>query len=225
MKSKKHRAGKRPKYNMRGCSKKRRKYLGGQNPQNYTPVPSTGPLLPNTQTSLNSKFQSGGQRGGATTFIGSPWSATNWPSANNANHYSMNTYTPVDIQLQTKVLGANPPFSKGGRRMRNSKIGSRSRSRSRSRRALQKGGNLSNFLLQDLVNFGRTAVYGIGTTFNNFRGVSNDVYAAPPNPLFGQFPRGYGIGKNVDSGKQFMDIKAFPLKSIYSHATSTASRT
>ena len=107
MKSKKHRAGKRPKYNMRGCSKKRRKYLGGQNPQNYTPVPSTGPLLPNTQTSLNSKFQSGGQRGGATTFIGSPWSATNWPSANNANHYSMNTYTPVDIQLQTKVLGAN----------------------------------------------------------------------------------------------------------------------
>ena len=178
MKSKKHRAGKRPKYNMRGCSKKRRKYLGGQNPQNYTPVPSTGPLLPNTQTSLNSKFQSGGQRGGATTFIGSPWSATNWPSANNANHYSMNTYTPVDIQLQTKVLGANPPFSKGGRRMRNSKIGSRSRSRSRSRRALQKGGNLSNFLLQDLVNFGRGLSYSAGSAYNTILGAQ-----APVNPL------------------------------------------
>ena len=28
----------------------------------------------------------GGQNGGSTTFVGSPWSATNWPSANNANH-------------------------------------------------------------------------------------------------------------------------------------------
>ena len=167
MKSKKHRAGKRPKYNMRGCSKKRRKYLGGQNPQNYTPVPSTGPLLPNTQTSLNSKFQSGGQRGGATTFIGSPWSATNWPSANNANHYPMNTYKPVDIQLQTKVLGANPPFSKGGRR-RNK----------RTRRASQKGGNLSNSLLQDLSNFGRGLSFSAGSAYNTLIGT-----AAPVNPL------------------------------------------
>ena len=37
MKSKKHKSGKRPKYNMRGCSRKKPKYLGGQSPQNYIP--------------------------------------------------------------------------------------------------------------------------------------------------------------------------------------------
>jgi hypothetical protein len=199
MKSKKHRAGKKPKYNMRGCSRKMRKYLGGQSPQN-TPVPSTGPP-PNPYTALSSKFQFGGsgcgcgqsggrnsqngggcgcgklfggQNGGSTTFVGSPWSANNWPSANNANHYPMNTYTPVDIQLQTKVLGANPPFSKGGRRMRKSRI----RSKSRTRRSYQKGGNLSNFLLQDLVNFGRGLSYSAGSAYNTILGAQ-----APVSPL------------------------------------------
>jgi len=84
-----------------------------------------------------------------------------------------------------------------------------------------KGGSV----FTDVANFGRTAVYGIGAAFNNFRGVSNEVYAAPPTPLFGQFPRGYGMGNNLASEKQFMDIKAFPLKSIYSKATSTAANT
>jgi len=84
-----------------------------------------------------------------------------------------------------------------------------------------KGGSIVN----DLLNFGRTAAYGVGTTFNKYMGVSNDVYASPPNPLFGQFPRGYGTGNNVGSEKQFMDIKPFPLKSIYSNATSIAART
>ena len=174
MKSKRLKAGKKPIYNMRGCSKKMRKYLGGQN----TPVPSTGPLLPNSYTSLNSKFQSGGncgcgklfggQRGGTTTFVGSPWSANNWPSADNANHYSMNTYTPVDIQLQTKVLGANPPFSKGGRR----------RNKTRTKRRSQKGGNLSNSVFQDLANFGRGLSFNAGSAYNTLIGAS-----APVNPL------------------------------------------
>jgi hypothetical protein len=84
-----------------------------------------------------------------------------------------------------------------------------------------KGGSIVN----DLLNFGRTGVYGIGTTFNKFMGVSNNVYASPPNPLFGQFPRGYGTGNNIGSEKQFMSIKPFPLKSIYSNATSSAATT
>jgi hypothetical protein len=84
-----------------------------------------------------------------------------------------------------------------------------------------KGGNVLN----DIFNFGRTAVHGIGTTFNNFRGVSNEIYAAPPNPLFGQFPRGYGIGGNIANEKQFMDIKPFNIKNIYSKATSMAAAT
>lgn len=84
-----------------------------------------------------------------------------------------------------------------------------------------KGGNV----LHDIFNFGRTAVHGIGTTFNNFRGISNEIYAAPPNPLFGQFPRGYGIGGNIANEKQFMDIKPFNMKNIYSNATSMAAAT
>lgn len=84
-----------------------------------------------------------------------------------------------------------------------------------------KGGNVFN----DIFNFGRTAVHGIGTTFNNFRGVSNEIYAAPPNPLFGQFPRGYGIGGNIANEKQFMDIKPFNMRNIYSNATSMAAAT
>jgi hypothetical protein len=102
-------------------------------------------------------------------------------------------------------------YQKGGGRSKGSKKISRK----------MKGGNIGN----DIMNFGRTFVHGIGTTFNNFRGVSNDIYAPPPNPLFGQFPRGYGIGKNIETGKQFMDIKPFPLKNIYSHASSIAART
>jgi hypothetical protein len=84
-----------------------------------------------------------------------------------------------------------------------------------------KGGNVVN----DLFNFGRTAVYGIGKTFNNYMGVSNDVYTSPPNPLFGQFPRGYGTGNNIGSEKQFMDIKPFDMKNIYKNATYVASKT
>jgi hypothetical protein len=84
-----------------------------------------------------------------------------------------------------------------------------------------KGGSI----FTDIVNFGRTAVHGIGTTFNNFRGVSNEIYAPSPTPLFGQFPRGYGTGNNIANQKQFMDIKPFNLKSIYSKATSTAAET
>ena len=201
---KKSKAGKRLKYNMYGCSKKNHKhhknhkhpkiYLGGQNMN--TPYPNTGPP-PNPYTILASKSQSGGscgcgagaglgnffgggcgcgklfggsnsQKGGSsTTFIGSPWTPTNWPSANNANHYSMNTYTPLDIQLQTKVLGANPPFSglKGGRNRR-------------TRKTLQKGGNLSNSLFQDLANFGRGLSYAGGSAYNTVMGVP-----APVNPL------------------------------------------
>jgi hypothetical protein len=104
-------------------------------------------------------------------------------------------------------------YQKGGGRHypKNSKYKSRK----------MKGGNV----VTDLVNFGRTAVNGIGTTFNNFRGVSNDIYTSPPNPLFGQFPRGFGTGNNIANEKQFMDIKPFDIRNIYRNATSTAANT
>jgi hypothetical protein len=84
-----------------------------------------------------------------------------------------------------------------------------------------KGGSVVN----DIFNFGRTAVHGVGTTFNNFMGVSNEIYTSPPNPLFGQFPRGYGTGNNIGSEKQFMDIKPFDMKNIYNNATYVAANT
>lgn len=104
----------------------------------------------------------------------------------------------------------------GGRHTYSKGKGKEHKKNSRTR----KGGNIIN----DIVNLGRTAAYGIGTTFNEFRGVSNDVYAAQPVPLFGQFPRGYGVGNIIGGDKQFMDIKPFDIGKIYRHATSTASK-
>jgi hypothetical protein len=104
----------------------------------------------------------------------------------------------------------------GGRHTYSKGKGKEHKKNSRTR----KGGNIIN----DIVNLGRTAAYGIGTTFNDFRGVSNDIYAAPPMPLFGQFPRGYGVGNIIGGDKQFMDIKPFDIGKIYRHATSTASK-
>ena len=107
-------------------------------------------------------------------------------------------------------------YQKGG--SQNGGIHSKGR-KNKSRK--MKGGNIVN----DIVNFGRTAAYDVGRTFNNYMGVSNDVYASPPNPLFGQFPRGYGTGNNIGSEKQFMDIKPFDMKNIYKNATSVAAKT
>jgi len=120
-------------------------------------------------------------------------------------------YEPATKPWSAEFRDDKHIYQKGGGHSKGRKIKSRK----------MKGGSVVN----DLLNYGRTALYGIGTTFNNYMGVSNDVYASPPNPLFGQFPRGYGTGNNVGSEKQFMDIKPFPLKSIYSNATSIAART
>jgi hypothetical protein len=42
----------------------------------------------------------------------------------------------------------------------------------------QKGGTLSNFLTQDLINLGRQFQFGIGSAYNTLTG-----YAPPTNPL------------------------------------------
>jgi hypothetical protein len=55
--------------------------------------------------------------------------------------------------------------------------------------------------------------------------VSNDIYTSPPNPLFGQFPRGFGTGNNIANEKQFMDIKPFDVRNIHRNATSIAAKT
>jgi len=111
--------------------------------------------------------------GGST---GSPWGANNnqLPGADgiggNRNHYALNTYSAGDPQTSMVDVGANPPFlnMKGGKRN-------------------QKGGTLSNFIGQDLINLGRQFQYGLGSAYNALAGYSSPIN---PMPWKGQFPIG-----------------------------------
>jgi len=95
-----------------------------------------------------------------------------WPGTNNIggdhNHYALNTYSPVDISRQMQDLGAQPPFLGGGKRKQKNKGKSRKK----------RGGGLSNFLYQDLVNVGRQFQFGVGSTYNALKG-----YDAPIKPM------------------------------------------
>jgi hypothetical protein len=98
--------------------------------------------------------------------VGSPWSTSegDLPGANgipgDRNYLPHNDYK-TDVQLATISTGANPPFSIGGRKSRK-----------------QKGGTLSNFIAQDLINLGRQFQFGLGSAYNTLAG-----YSAPVNPM------------------------------------------
>ena len=122
---------------------------------------------------------SGGMKGGnpgipyPDGLVGSPWTPqpSGWPGVDgipgDRNYYSPNQYK-VDPQTAMVDVGANPPFLniKGGKRK-------------------QRGGTLSNFIGQDLLNLGRQFQFGVGSAYNALAG-----YSAPTNPLpwKGQFP-------------------------------------
>lgn len=101
--------------------------------------------------------------------VGYKWTPhiSDWPGVGNIpgnnNYYPVNHYIN-DISRQMKSLGANPPFLKGGSRKR--------------KKRTQKGGVLSNFMGQDLINLGRQFQYGVGNAYNSISG-----YASPVNPL------------------------------------------
>jgi len=107
--------------------------------------------------------------------VGSPYSNSvgGLPGTNgidgDRNYYSVNTYTN-DISRRMLDIGANPPYNgmKGG-----------------TKRRKQKGGALSNFLSQDLINLGRQFQFGLGSAYNALSG-----YPSPANPLpwKGQLP-------------------------------------
>jgi hypothetical protein len=103
--------------------------------------------------------------------VGSPWTpnSSGWPGVDgipgDSNHLGYNTYQPNDISRQMINTGAQPPFSIGGRKTRKGRKG-------------QKGGVLSNFLGQDLINLGRQLQYGFGSAYNGLAG-----YQAPVNPM------------------------------------------
>jgi hypothetical protein len=186
-KSKKSKGGKHF-YKMIGCSRKNKNKFNKKTPNKKTYLGGTAPIYPirsqspNPYTNLNSRSLKGGscgcgklfggsknvQNGGSSAFVGSPWTYKNWPSENNGYYYPENTYKN-DVQLQIKPAEPNPSsiILKGGKNKTK-----------KTNKTMQKGGNLSNFLYQDLLNLGRNVSYNVGSAYNTLIGT-----AKPVNPM------------------------------------------
>jgi len=98
--------------------------------------------------------------------VGKAWAPDiGWPGVNGVqgdrNYLALNNYN-TDISRQMIDTGPNPPFSIGGK----------------GRTRKQRGGTLSNFLGQDLINLGRQFQFGLGGAYNALAG-----YSSPVNPL------------------------------------------
>ena len=100
--------------------------------------------------------------------VGKPWTPSigGWPGVDgiqgDRNYLALNNYHN-DPQTAMIATGANRPFSIGG---------------SKGRTRKQRGGTLSNFLTQDLVNLGRQFQFGLGSAYNALAG-----YSGPVNPM------------------------------------------
>ncbi len=118
-----------------------------------------------------SRMQKGGNPGipYPNGLTGSAWtpSTSGWPGVDGVqggrNFLALNEYK-VDPQTALIATGANPPFSVGGKK--------------RSKKRGQRGGALSNFLGQDLINLGRQVQFGLGSAYNALSG-----FSAPVSPL------------------------------------------
>ena len=99
--------------------------------------------------------------------VGEAWTPAigGWPGVNGVqgdrNYLPVNDYK-TDISRQMIYTGANPPFSIGGK----------------GRTRKQRGGTLSNFLGQDLINLGRQFQFGLGGAYNALAG-----HSSPINPM------------------------------------------
>ena len=111
-------------------------------------------------------------------FVGAPWKAdiSNWPGVAGqdgvTNHFSLNKYVPYDPVADVMQERAGSLFLgeyTGGRKKKSNK------SKKMSKMSKKRGGG---FIPQDLVNFGRTFTYGLGSAYNSING-----YAQPVNPL------------------------------------------
>ena len=118
--------------------------------------------------------QSGGNPGipYPNGLAGSPWTPaiSGWPGVDGVqggrNYLAPNNYH-TDISRQMIDVGANPPFTIGGKRGQKSK-----------KTKKQRGGTMSNFFTQDLINLGRQFQFGMGSAYNALSG-----YGAPTNPM------------------------------------------
>ena len=105
-------------------------------------------------------------------FVGANWKGdiSNWPGVAGqdgvTNHYALNKYIPYDPQTQVMQERAGSLFLGkyiGGGKNKSKKM------------TKKRGGGL---IPQDLVNFGRTFTYGLGSAYNAVNG-----YQQPVNPL------------------------------------------
>jgi hypothetical protein len=116
------------------------------------------------------KKQNGGKTIDPQGLLGQPWGVTpaKWPGVDgisgNRNYLPYNNLK-VDPKTALISVGPNPPFLFGGRKKRVNR-GTKKRR--------QRGGNISNFISQDLVNLGRQVQLGFGTAYNGLNG-----YPAP----------------------------------------------
>jgi hypothetical protein len=121
-------------------------------------------------SACKSKMNGGSNMPYPNGLVGKPWTPAigGWPGVDgiggDRNYYPNNTYNN-DISRQMLDIGANPPYQgvKGGRR---------------TKKRGQRGGTLSNFLGQDLINLGRQFQYGLGSAYNALAG-----YPSPVNPM------------------------------------------
>jgi hypothetical protein len=136
---------------------------------------------------MGGKKQKGGETLDPQGLVGGPWGSNpaKWPGVDgidgNRNYLAYNEYK-VDPLTQIKISndGANRPFLKGGKK--SLKKGKKHITKTRK----QRGGNLSNFLIQDLINLGRQTQYNFGSAYNAINGFPSPT---PVLPWQGQLPR------------------------------------
>lgn len=113
--------------------------------------------------------------------LGDAWTpdVKGWPGIDgvsmNRNHLGYNTYS-TDVSRQMTDVGANPPYTylKGGRKG------------TRKQKKRQRGGTLSNYFGQDLINLGRQFNFNAGSSWNAIRG---NAQTANPLPWKDQMAR------------------------------------
>lgn len=159
---------------MMGGGRKRKSKKGGMSPACTLGLMAGGAKHRDNCKCSKCKGMKGGNAGipYPNGLVGTSWTpnVNSWPGVDgvpgNSNHYPINTYNNGDPQTSMVDVGANRPFLniKGGK--------------TRKQNRKQKGGTLSNFLTQDLINLGRQFQFGVGSAYNALAG-----YSAPVNPM------------------------------------------
>lgn len=122
-----------------------------------------------------------GQNGGSPVpgpFVGSSWSATNWPGMDgiSGNRNYLSPYnTDSNPQLQMQLSDANAGYKNANSLIGGYTYSKRRNSGSLSKSKSTKGGGL---IPQDLLNLGNDFTFNIKSAYNALNG-----YAAPTNPL------------------------------------------